>query len=282
MTRILCGLFLLSGAAALLFETLWFHQAGLAFGNSVWASALVLSSFMAGLALGNGWMARHGARVRRPVRFYAALEAVIACSGVVLVFVLPLLSEWLAPVFRPFLDRPLILNPLRLASAFALLLLPSTAMGATLPVLVKALLARDPNFGSVLGRLYGWNTLGAVGGAVAGELVLIEWLGVRGTALFAAGLEAVAVVVALALSRSLSAVGESALAELGPVGERRLSSSARRALAAAFGAGAILLAFEIVWFRFMHLFIHSGGLVFSMMLATVLMGIGLGGFAGGV
>ena len=51
MTAILCGVFFLSGAAALLFETLWFHQAGLAFGNSVWASAIVLSSFMAGMAL---------------------------------------------------------------------------------------------------------------------------------------------------------------------------------------------------------------------------------------
>jgi hypothetical protein len=98
MTHVLCALFFLSGAAALLFETLWFHQAGLTFGNSVWASAIVLSSFMAGLALGNGAMARYGARVRRPVRFYAALEAVIAVTGVALVFVLPLLSEWLAPL----------------------------------------------------------------------------------------------------------------------------------------------------------------------------------------
>ena len=74
MTPILCALFFLSGAAALLFETLWFRQAGLAFGNSVWASSLVLSSFMAGLALGNGLMARHGDRIRRPVRLYALLR----------------------------------------------------------------------------------------------------------------------------------------------------------------------------------------------------------------
>jgi len=45
--------FFLSGASALVFEGLWFRQAGLALGNSVWASSLVLSSFMAGLAAGN-------------------------------------------------------------------------------------------------------------------------------------------------------------------------------------------------------------------------------------
>jgi len=206
MTPILCGLFFLSGAAALLFETLWFRQAGLAFGNSVWASSLVLSSFMAGLALGNGLMARHGGRIRHPVRLYAGFEAVIALAGVTLVLGLPQLGHWLAPVFRQLLEQPIALNGLRLGSAFVLLLLPATAMGATLPVLVKALLAHDANFGSVLGRLYGWNTLGAVAGAVAGEWFLIEWFGIRGTAVVAGGFDIAAAVVALGLSRRFHAL----------------------------------------------------------------------------
>jgi len=106
MTPILCALFFLSGAAALLFETLWFRQAGLAFGNSVWASSLVLSSFMAGLALGNALMARYGDRIRRPVRCYAFFEAVIAIVGVALVFGLPQLAGWLAPIFRQMSEQP--------------------------------------------------------------------------------------------------------------------------------------------------------------------------------
>jgi predicted membrane-bound spermidine synthase len=281
MTRILCTLFFLSGAAALLFETLWFHQAGLTFGNSVWASAIVLSSFMVGLALGNGLMARFGARIRRPVRFYALLEAVIGVFGVALVFILPAASAWLAPVFRPFLDQPLILNPLRLGIGFLLMLPPATAMGATLPVLVKALLARDPNFGSVLGRLYGWNTLGAVVGAVAGEAALVEWFGIRGTAMVAGALDGVAVVAAMALSIRLTPAGEAAFAAPVEPARARITLPARRCLVAAFFAGGTLLGYEVVWFRFMHLFVHSGGLVFSLMLAVVLAGIGLGGFAGG-
>lgn len=281
MIRILCALFFLSGSAALLFETLWFHQAGLTFGNSVWASAVVLSSFMAGLALGNGLMARYGARVRRPVRFYALLEAVIGVFGVTLVFVLPAASAWLAPVFRPFLEQPLILNPLRLGIGFLLLLPPATAMGATLPVLVKALLERDPNYGSVLGRLYGWNTLGAVVGAVAGEAALVEWFGIRGTAIVAGSLDGVAVVTAMALSIRLTPAGEAAFTAPAKSARARITPRAWRSLAAAFFAGGTLLAYEVVWFRFMHLFVHSGGLVFSLMLAVVLAGIGLGGFAGG-
>jgi spermidine synthase len=279
MSRILYSIFFLSGAAALLFETLWFRQAGLAFGNSVWASSLVLSSFMAGLALGNGLAARHGARIRHPVRVYALLEAAIAVLGVALVWGLPALTGWLALVLGPFLEWPWVLNPLRFVSGFLLLLLPATAMGATLPVLVKALRASDPSFGSVLGRLYGLNTLGAVGGALVGETLLIEWCGVRGTGALAGGLSLLIAGVALALAsrRTPTAVARDAAR----AGFAALSALAGCFLAAAFLSGAILLALEVVWFRFLHLFVHGGSLAFALMLGTVLAGIGLGGLMAG-
>jgi spermidine synthase len=268
-----------SGAAALLFEMLWFRQAGLAFGNGVWASSLVLASFMAGLALGNGLVARFGGRIDRPVRFYAALEAAIGVGGVALVWALPLFGAWLVPLWRPFLEQPWFLNPLRLLIGFLLLLIPATAMGATLPVLVKALRAHDPNFGSVLGRLYGWNTLGAVVGSVAGEAALIEWLGVRGAAFVAATLNAAAALGAIGLARWL----EPRRSTTEPAASRaRASAAARSFLAAAFFAGAIVLALEVVWFRFLHLFVRDTSLGFAFVLAVVLAGIGLGGaLAGG-
>src|SRR5678815_1726396 len=172
MTPLLTAAFFASGASALIFETLWFRQAGLAFGNSIWASSLVLSAFMAGLALGNALAARVGPRLANPVRAYAYAEAAIALTGIGLVYVFPVLGAALAPVFRPMLDQPWLLNPLRLLVAFVLLLIPSTAMGITLPLLTKALLRNDAAFGRVLGWLYGWNTLGAMAGVVAGEMWL--------------------------------------------------------------------------------------------------------------
>jgi len=162
MSLVLCIVFFISGASALVFETLWFIQAGLAFGNSVWASSLVLTGFMGGLALGSAVAVRRGDRMGPPIRTYAALEVVIAVSGVSLVFLLPSMGTITTPLLKPFFEVPLILNLLRLLFAFMLLLVPSTAMGLTLPLLTKALVMADPNFGRVLGRLYGWNTLGAV------------------------------------------------------------------------------------------------------------------------
>src|SRR5687767_14561851 len=162
MAILLYTLFFASGAAALIFETLWFRQAGLALGNSVWASSLVLAAFMSGLAIGNAIAARHGDRIRNPVRAYAVAEAAIAVTGVGLVYLFPALAGVLAPWLRPILDQAWILNTARLLVSFVLLVIPSVAMGITLPLLATSLTRHDAAFGPVLGRLYGWNTLGAV------------------------------------------------------------------------------------------------------------------------
>jgi spermidine synthase len=276
MTLLLCVVVFLSGAAALLFETLWFHQASLAFGSSVWASSLVLAGFMGGLAVGNGAIGRLGHRIARPVALYAALEGVIAVAGVALVHGLPALGPLFAPLVRALADAPWALQPLRLAVAFALLLVPSTAMGATLPLLVSALYRRAPHFGRVLGRLYGWNTAGAVAGALAGEAFLVAWLGIRGAALVAALANATALVLALGLARSLDA----ATAGAPPPPPAPLPPRTGAVLAAAFAFGAILLALEVIWFRLLLLKILGSSLAFAVMLAVVLAGIALGGLAG--
>jgi predicted membrane-bound spermidine synthase len=280
MGWILGVIFFLSGAAALIFETLWFHQMGLTFGNSVWASSIVLASFMAGLALGNLLAARYAHRTARPLVTYARLEILIAVSGTTLVWVLPSLGPWLARVLQPVLEIPWLLNLLRLSVGFVLLLAPATAMGATLPLMVRALRAHDPNFGSVLGRLYGWNTLGGVAGALVAEVVLVAQLGILGSAAIAAAADTIAAAAAWGLARRLV---ESKRAR--DDAARVTSNGARswlmlRLLGGAALAGGIMLGLEVVWFRFMLLFVHTGSLVFVVMLAVVLAGISVGGFTG--
>lgn len=270
-------IFFFSGVSALIFENLWFYQAGITFGNSVWASSLVLAGFMGGLALGNALAARLRPGGFRAIRVYALLEVAIGVSGLALVIGLPSLTSLLAAVFAPMLSIPWLANLLRLGAAFLLLLVPSTAMGATLPVMVSALYRRDPRFGSVLGRLYGWNTLGAVVGALAGQAVLVEALGVRATGLFAAGICVSVAALGLALSRRIEhgepQVEDAALAT-------KLSMRAWGLLAAAGLAGFILLGLEVVWFRFLLHFVFGSSQTFAILLAVILAGIGFGGFAG--
>jgi spermidine synthase len=276
MPALLCTIFFISGASALIFEALWFHQAGLGFGNSIWASSLVLSGFMGGLALGNGLAARYGNRLGNPVRVYAIAELAIALTGIGLVYLLPILGAVLAPWLHPFLEQPWILNPIRLLIAFILLLIPTTAMGVTLPLLTKALTGSDPNFGRVLGRLYGWNTLGAVVGVTLGEMYLIRIFGIHGAALTAGTLNVMAATVAMWLST------QAPHPFLAPpnAGQQELHWTAgKRWLIATFLAGFGLLALEVIWFRFLLLFVFGHSVAFALMLGVVLSGIAMGGLA---
>ena len=285
MNFLLTAAFFAGGASALIFETLWFRQAGLAFGNSIWASSLVLSAFMAGLALGNALAARVGPRIANPVRAYASAEAAIALTGVGLVYLFPVLGAALAPVFRPLLDQPWLLNSLRLVVAFVLLLVPSTAMGITLPLMTKALSSSEAAFGRVLGWLYGFNTLGAMAGVIAGEMFLLGRFGVRGTALAAGALNLLAALIAGIVSAGSKGPalpqehrGRKS-ASKDTVG-RVLSDPALgtlRWLVAAAIAGFSLLALEVIWFRFLLLFVKGHANAFAVMLAVVLAGIAVGG-----
>ena len=88
----------LSGAAGLIFQIVWLYGCGLVFGNSLWSATIVLSSFMGGLALGNALVARLGRRMTRPLMVYAALEATVAVSGLLLTYTLPHLTEIVSPL----------------------------------------------------------------------------------------------------------------------------------------------------------------------------------------
>ena len=116
----LAAVFFVSGAAALAFENVWFRQLGLAFGNGVWASGVVLASFMGGLALGNLLASRVAPRFTLPLVAYAALEVVVGIAGAAIVLALPGLRTTLAALLGPLEAAPWALNACRLVAAFAL------------------------------------------------------------------------------------------------------------------------------------------------------------------
>ena len=176
--------------------------------------------------------------------------------------------------------QPAVLG-LRFIVSFLILLVPTTAMGLTLPVLIEDPALRQANFGRAIGFLYGWNTLGAVAGAVLGESYLIAAFGLRGTALAAGLTSCIAAAVAFFVAKF---TGDSSA----PVWQRRFPLRLHvryrppwRLLFVSFGTGCILLCLEVIWFRFLRLYVASSPTAFAVMLAVVLAGIGLGGVAAG-
>ncbi len=277
MRSTLALIFFLSGASALIFESLWFRLVGLSLGNSVWSASLVLAAFMGGLALGNGLVARLHRRVSHPVRLYAALEFAIGVGGIAVVLVLPQLPNVLGPALGSLVDMPAWLNAVRLTVAFGILVIPAVAMGATLPVLAQALSRQNPNFGANIGWLYGWNTLGAMLAAFSTELLLVPAFGILNSGLFALVFNLTAALIALRYSQTHETVPMPGPSR--PDVPRVIGVSSRRYIAVAFLSGALMLALEVVWFRFLLLTLDGTSLIFAVMLAVVLAGIAVGGLA---
>src|SRR5213594_4279521 len=155
---ILCSILFLSGIGALIFEVLWLRLSGLAFGNSIWAGVLILSSFMAGLALGNALAASSKIRRWRPLHLYAVLEVLVALFGCTIVLSLPVLGDWMRPVWQALWNYQPTLLGLRFIVSFLILLVPTTAMGLTLPVMIEDPALRETEFGRAISFLYGSNT----------------------------------------------------------------------------------------------------------------------------
>src|SRR5262245_58794926 len=283
-----CVVLFLSGTGALIFETLWLRLSGLAFGNSVWAAALILSSFMAGLALGNALAASSRLRRWRPLHFYAVLELVVAFFGCTIVFGLPVLGDVMRPLWQMLWNYQPMLLGLRLVVSFLILLMPTTAMGLTLPVIIEDPLLRQTEFSRAIGLFYGSNTLGAMFGAVLGEAYLIGAFGLYGTSITAGATLCIAAAIALSLAK-FGAARYAGLKITSPTANSKFPLSFDVSyrppwalLSVSFGTGLIFLALEVVWFRFLRLYVASSPTAFAIMLAMVLAGIGLGGLVAGV
>jgi predicted membrane-bound spermidine synthase len=278
------GAFFLSGAAALLFQVVWLYRCGLVFGSSVTALSLVVSAFMAGLAAGNGIAAWAGDRLTRPLVFYAALEICAGVTGLGATALLPHLTSTVVAAVHASGGSSVLLNVLRGLLAFTLLALPTTAMGITLPLVVRAMCRPGDRLGAALGTLYGWNTAGGVAGVLAGEVVLIARVGVGGTAWIAALTNGVAGLLGWMVTGQAFDLPDE---EAGVPPSRRASRtsaapvSAYRLLACTAICGALLLGLEVIWFRFLSMYVLITTLATSTMLAVVLAAIAVGGFVAG-
>jgi spermidine synthase len=291
---LLCACFVLSGIAALVYQTAWTRQFAIVFGTSELAVATVLAAYMAGLALGAVLAEKFLPRVTRPVLTYALLELGIAVSAILAV---PLLL-WIAnlgliAIFGGQPGPPSSDNAgttlFYLASAFVALALPTTLMGATLPMLARYAVAEEAQIGRRIGALYAMNTAGAVGGALLTAFVLLPELGLEKTIWVGALLNAVVFLLAVALARrvpsSAPATGYSVEPSTARVVAARSDSfkalpGPAWVLPLMLLAGAVAFFQEVLWSRMLSHVVGSSIYAFGVMVASFLVGIAAGGGLG--
>ncbi len=191
-----------SGFASLAYEVLWTRQLLSTFGATVYASGTVLTSFMAGLALGSWLSGRFADRIRmHPLRIYAWIELAIGLYALLLPLLLQGITAIHVGAYREFGQSFYAFSLLRFALAFLILLLPALLMGATLPVVTRHGVPRLAEIGRKLGRLYAVNTIGAALGTFLTGYVLIEALGIRASTYLAVAINVLVFAGAMMLAR---------------------------------------------------------------------------------
>jgi spermidine synthase len=275
--------FVLSGVAGLLYQTIWSRQYSLVLGTSEAAVSVVLAVYMLGLALGAAiiprWM--HGAGAR-PLRLFALLELGIAVCAFAIPPLLALVGDWYVAVAGGLPDPPSAVGALpRLYFALAclLLLVPTMLMGATLPVLAGFAVRSAADTGPRIAGLYAANTLGAAAGALAGGWWLVPDFGLRISTAVAMALNLLVMAGAFAISRGSPPRAPHA-APPAATGNTLLADRLR-ALLPLLGlvSGFVALTYEVLWTRMLSHALGSSLAAFSTMLASFLLGIGLGSLA---
>jgi spermidine synthase len=281
----LLALFFFSGAASLLYEVLWMRRLTLVFGATQPAVATILAAFMLGLAIGAALGGRVADRRSDLLRIYGFLELGIAAYALVF----PTLVAGCTIVYQALFEAESVQywssQALHGVLMGGLVLLPTIAMGATLPLVVRWATDRLSSVGARGGVLYGFNTAGAVFGVWAAGFVLLPWLGVRGSELVGVGANVLVGIIALVWSARTTTQAveddrEERQEEYGLLdieedpdlaGDRgiRLAGLVPWVLGV---SGACSMIFEVAWTRFLALILGSSVYAFTLMLTAFLLG----------
>ena len=247
-----------SGAAALIYEIVWFQLLELVVGSTAVSLGVLLATFMGGTCLGSLLLPRLVSSRLHPLRAYAAIEAGIAVLGILVLRLTPF-----GYGLQGFLPRGIV--------AAACLLPPTLLMGATLPALARSL-----DEVSQLGFLYGANLAGAVFGCLLSGFYLLREYDVSTATHVAMAINAAVAGIAVFLSavnRSLTVAAQNRRTEPPPLG----SGAVYLAIAI---SGLCALAAEAIWTRMLGLLFGASVYALAIILAVFLTGLGIGGSVG--
>lgn len=279
IVRYLIPLFFVSGATGLAYQILWMRELQLVFGTSTFAISALLAAFMGGLAAGGLVVARQAHRIKRHLFLYGLLELGIGLYALIFPVLLALGTPVYLAAGQATAPGTTVFALIQLAIMITLLILPTAAMGATLPLLARFCVDRIRRAGDRIGTLYAVNTAGAVVGIGVCGFLLLPQLGITRTTLVVAAANILLGLAALVLaSKPASNVPR---ANDKP-GIADVDMSVMVPVAAAIGlAGFAALVYEVAWTRLLALMLGSGTHTFSVMLIAFLAGIAAGARIGG-
>jgi len=288
MRALLLVAFVLSGAAGLIYESIWSRYLGLFVGHSAYAQVIVLAVFLGGMALGAATIARFTNRIRRPLVWYAGVELAVAAIGLVFHGAFGTVTGFAYDTVFPALSGP-ALQAAKWAIAALLILPQSILLGTTFPLmsagairLQRMMTGAADGAGGTLSLLYFANSAGAAAGVLVAGFYLVRLAGLPGTLIAAALINLLAAGLAFVVAgwNADDAPSDDAAVEpppAAPVLGTLDAGAVRRALiVVAAGTAVASFIYEIAWIRMLSLVLGSATHSFELMLSAFILGLALG------
>jgi spermidine synthase/MFS family permease len=298
-------LFVCSGLSGLIYQVVWVRVFGNVLGNTIHSASLVIAVFMLGLgaggyAVGRWADRRHARHPESLLRVFGTFELTIGILALGLSLVVPRLVD-VSALFSSYAQGPDGWNVLSTSSHLAraalvvFLLTPITLlMGGTLTLLIRHVVGRDIHVGGWrIALLYAANTAGAAVGCFLTDFALVPAFGLQRTQFIAFAFNVVAALGAFWVGRHAvrlkpdTTTDSKAPRDHKSVRSVRLQPDPSLQPAIGWTAAAIAISgfaamgMEIIWFRYFSILLGEYRAVFSVLLAIVLAGIGLGALASG-
>jgi spermidine synthase len=269
--RYVAALFFLSGFAALIYQVVWQRILFSQFGVNSESVTAIVSVFMAGLGIGalaGGWLQR--LFPRRLLEIFVGLEVGIGLFGLASVRLIEAVSPTGALTVPDLIVR-----------VYAVLVVPTLLMGATLPVLIAHLQRHFRDIGRTVSLLYALNTLGSAVAAFATVQLLFVLGGLRSSIAVAVICNFATAWLLFRAARSLDrAPGHAGATDAATAREPGAPARAPIPYALAVlglaGVGFVSLSLEILWFRLLGFLSGSRPEVFGMLLSVYLAGMAWG------
>jgi spermidine synthase len=288
MIRVLYLLFVLSGAAGLIYESIWTRYLGLFVGHDAYAQIIVLVIFLGGMSAGALAVSRRSERLSQPLYGYVGIEFAVGVIGLFFHDIFQAVTSWTYASAYPALAGSWLLPLAKWGIASALILPQSILLGATFPLMSAGVLRLDRSApGRSLAMLYFSNSLGAAIGVLVAGFYLVSLAGLPGTLLTAAMLNLVvaACTVGVIVAARNAEIDARAAAAAGvasvPAAPSTPSAPApagleRLLLWTSLGTAVASFIYEIDWIRMLALVLGSATHSFELMLSAFILGLAFG------
>lgn len=273
------SVFILSGFAGLIYETVWSQYLGLFLGHAAYAQTLTLAIFMGGMAIGSFLISKYISRIKNAILWYAGIELILGIMGLFFHDIFKTTMDFSFNYLLTSMNSPLLISVTKWLIASLLILPQSILLGSTFPLISAGLIRRiGSTEGAIISTLYFSNSIGASFGAIVTTFFLIPGIGMPGSIMIAALLNfLVAILIYVpAKSKEPNYIYQSnKKTSTKNISLEGFSTNIFLVVAALTGFASFV--YEITWIRMLNLVFGSTLHSFEIMLSSFILGLALGG-----